>query len=65
LSLLNDKTEMGDSPSAAIQALLTSGVHTVCANDGAFSAIKTDGAVVAWGHGVTVAVEGVQLTSDK
>jgi hypothetical protein len=31
----------------------------------AFSAIKTDGAVVAWGHEVTVAVEGVQLTSDK
>jgi uncharacterized protein (DUF1786 family) len=39
----------GGSPSAAVEALLTSGVRTVCANDAAFSAIKTDGSVVGWG----------------
>jgi hypothetical protein len=44
-------------------ALLASGVHTVCANDVAFSAIKMDGQVVAWGHPVSVPVEGVQFTS--
>ena len=46
-----------------VEALLTSGVHTICANDVAFSAIKTDGKVVAWGHTVTVPVAGVQFTS--
>jgi hypothetical protein len=38
-------------------------VHTVCANDVAFSAIKTDGSVVAWGHEVSIATAGVQFTS--
>jgi hypothetical protein len=31
-----------------VEALLTSGVHTICSNDAAFSADKTDGTVVAW-----------------
>jgi hypothetical protein len=38
-------------------------VHAVCANDVAFSAIKADGSVVAWGHDVSVAAAGVQFTS--
>jgi hypothetical protein len=46
-----------------VEALLTSDVHTVCANDAAFSAIKTDGSVVAWGHAVSVPVPGVQMIS--
>jgi hypothetical protein len=48
-----------------VDALLTSGVHTICANDVAFSAIKTDGSVVAWGHSVSVPTAGVQFTSSS
>jgi alpha-tubulin suppressor-like RCC1 family protein len=51
----------GGSPGATVEALLTSEVHTVCANDVAFSAIKTDGSVVAWGHDVSIAAAGVQF----
>jgi phosphotransferase system IIA component len=46
-----------------VQAPLTSGVHTVCANDVGFSAIKADGSVVAWGHSVSVPMAVVQSTS--
>jgi hypothetical protein len=45
-----------------VEALLTFGVHTICANDAAFSAIKIDGTVVAWGHDVSIATAGVQFT---
>jgi hypothetical protein len=34
-------------------------VHTVCANDVAFSAIRADDRVVGWGHIVFIATEGV------
>jgi fermentation-respiration switch protein FrsA (DUF1100 family) len=54
----------GGSPDSAVEALLTSGVQTVCANDVAFSAIKADGSVVAWGHSVSVPTAGVQFTSE-
>jgi pyridoxal/pyridoxine/pyridoxamine kinase len=43
---------------AAAPELLTSGAHTVCANDVAFSAIKTDGSV--W-RGATMCPSGVQF----
>jgi hypothetical protein len=49
------KAGHGDSPAATVHALLISGVHMVCANDVAFSAIKTDT--------LSVPVNGVQFTS--
>jgi hypothetical protein len=57
------QTGHGGDPSPAVEALLTAGVHTVCANDVAFSAIKTDGSVVVWGHSTAAAVQGVLFTS--
>jgi hypothetical protein len=48
-----------------VEALLTSGVHTICSNDVAFSAIKTDGTVVGWGHAVSVPVAGIVMTEDS
>jgi hypothetical protein len=44
-----------------VQALLTSGVHTICSNDVAFSAIKTDGMVVGWSLAVSVPAPGVLM----
>jgi hypothetical protein len=42
--------------STAVEALLASGVSTVHANDGAFSAIKTGGSGVAWGNEASVCI---------
>jgi len=54
----------GGDPSLEVQALLAVGVHTVCSNDVAFSAVTYDGKVVAWGHVVSVPVPGVVWSSD-
>jgi hypothetical protein len=40
-------------------------VHTICGNDVAFSAIRADGSVIAWGHEVSVPAPGVQTTSSS
>jgi hypothetical protein len=54
----------GGEPGDAVEALLTSDVHTVCGNDAAFSAVKTNGDVVGWGHAVSIPVPGVQFNSE-
>jgi len=46
-------------PDPSVEPLLLSGVRTVCANDVAFSAIKSNGDVVSWGHAISVPVPGV------
>ena len=47
----------GDAGAAA--AYLSSGVHTVCSNDVAFTAILQDGRAVAWGHTSTFRAPGL------
>jgi hypothetical protein len=47
----------GDAGVAA--AYLTSGVHAVCGNHAAFTAILDDGRAVAWGHATSVPQPGL------
>jgi alpha-tubulin suppressor-like RCC1 family protein len=42
-----------------VAALLTSGVRLICANEVAFTAIKMDGSVVAWGNKMSVGAGGL------
>jgi hypothetical protein len=51
------KAGLGGDPGAAVEALLASGVHSVCANDVAFGAIMTDDTVVGLGHAVSVSTQ--------
>jgi hypothetical protein len=44
-----------------VEALLTSGVHTICSNDVAFTVFKTGGTAVGWGYEVSIPAPGVMF----